>query len=155
MSFDPNSTNPYAASPSTQPTAPKKSNVLMYVLLGIGAVVVIGCCGCAGMMMFGGNAFMQAGMNLVGEQIKPSLQADPVVQEHIGDIKKISMNFTASTQEAQRSQQAGEPQRMVFDVEGTKGKGQIIGTNMEQGGQPRLKNAELRMSTGETYPLTP
>ena len=40
MSFDTNSPNPYAPS-STPPTAPKKSNVLMWVLLAVGFVYVL------------------------------------------------------------------------------------------------------------------
>ncbi len=154
MSFDPNPTNnPYSA--STQPIAPKKSNVLMYVLLGVGAVLVLGCCGCAGAMYWGGDAAMKAAMNVMGEQLKPSLQADPVVQEHVGDIQKLSMNFGASTVETQKAQKGGGQQRMVFDIEGSKGKGQVTG-NVNQGSNPpRLSNGELKMSSGQSYPLTP
>jgi hypothetical protein len=146
MSFDPSTTNPYAA--STPPTAPKKSNVLLYVLGGIGALFLILCIGCIATVIYGGGA----AMNLVGEQLKPSLSADPVVQQHIGDIKTLSMDFGASTMETQRSQEKGGPQRMVFTVEGSKGKGTITGTPLQ--GQNRLTNAELKMSTGETFPLS-
>jgi len=155
MSFDMNSPNPYAPSASTPPTAPKKSNVLMYVLIGVGVTLLVGCCGCGGFLILGGQSMMNSAMNLVGEQIKPTLQADPVVQEHVGEVQKISMNFGASMEETQKSQKAGGAQRMVFDVEGTKGKGKIVGTTDESGPKPRLKNGELRMPTGETFPLTP
>jgi len=151
MSFDMNSPNPYA--PSTQPVAPKKSNVLLYVLGGIGIVFLVCCLGCVGTLWFGGSSLMNAGMNAVGEQMKPSLQRDPVVQEHIGDIKKVTMNFMESTEATQKSQEKGGPQRMVFELEGSKGKGKVTGTPNNQ--EQKLMNGELKMSTGETYPLSP
>ena len=151
MSFDMNSPNPYA--PSTQPVAPKKSNVLLYVLGGIGAVFLILCLGCVGVMWFGGNSLMNAGMSAIGESMKPSLQRDPVIQEHIGDLQKVSMNFGESTTATQKSQEKGGPQRMVFDVEGSKGKGKVTGTPNNQ--EQKLNNGELKMDSGETYPLSP
>lgn len=151
MSFDMNSPNPYAASPSTPPTAPKKSNVLMYVLLGVGAVLLVGCCGCGGLMWWGGN---QA-FNLVASTVKPSLQADPVVQEHVGEIESLSMNIMATGQEAETNKQPQGQERIVFDVKGSKGSGQIVGKVEPDGaGQAKLSNGELRIN-GQTFPLTP
>jgi hypothetical protein len=151
MSFDMNSPNPYAA--STQPVAPKKSNVLLYVLGGIAAVFVICCLGCVGTLWWGGNSLMSAGMAAVGESLKPSLQRDPVVQEHLGDIKKVTMNFMESTEATQKSQEKGGPQRMVFDLEGSKASGKVIGTpnNAEQ----KLNNGELILKDGSKFPLSP
>lgn len=151
MSFDMNSPNPYAA--STPPAAPKKSNVLLYVLGGIAAVFVICCLGCVGTLWWGGNSIMNAGMNAVGESIKPSLQRDPVIQDKLGDLQKVSMNFMESTEATQKSQEKGGPQRMVFDLKGSKAEGKVVGTpnNADQ----KLMNGELIMKDGSKFPLTP
>jgi hypothetical protein len=151
MSFDMNSPNPYAASPSTPPNAPKKSNVLMYVLIGVGVTLLVGCSGCGGLMMWGG---MNA-MNLVASTLKPTLQSDPVIQEHIGDIQSLNMNFVATGQEGEKNKQPAGQERVVFDIKGSKGSGQVVGKVEPAGQQVKLGNGELRMSTGEKFPLTP
>lgn len=150
MSFDPSSTNPYAT--SSQPTAPKKSNVLLYVLLGLGGAAILACCGCGGAMYF----TMQFGLSQAAAQLKPQLQSDPVVQEHVGDISDLGMNIMATGTEAQKNpNQAKGEEKIVFDIKGSKGSGQVVG-QMDQGaGQVRLRNAELRMSSGETFQLSP
>jgi hypothetical protein len=150
MSFDPNSTNPYST--STQPTAPKKSNVLLYVLLGLGGAALLACCGCGGAMYF----VTQAGLSAAADQLKPQLQSDPVVQEHVGEINSLGMNIMATGNEAQKNpKQPGDPDRIVFDIKGNKGSGQVVGELDQGAGQVRLRNAELRMSTGEAFPLSP
>ncbi|QDU31957.1 hypothetical protein ETAA8_71190 [Anatilimnocola aggregata] len=148
MSFDPKSTNPYAPA-STQPVAPKKSNVLLYVLLGIGGVALLVCCSCGGIGYFG---FNQA-LGMVAQQIKPQLQTDPVIQEHIGTIDTLSMNMTKSVSEAEQNKKQGF---LVFDIKGEKGSGIVMGrvdqTNPQQA---RLAEGELRMADGQSFPLTP
>lgn len=146
MSFDPKASNPYA--PSTPPAVPKKSNVLVYVLGGIGVLCLVLCLGCAGFMAYGFSWLGTA----AAEQIKPALRADPVVQEHIGEISSLSTDWVATSEEVQRAKREGGQRRIVFEIEGSKGKGTIIGAPKDNGN--RL-NGELRMSTGETYPLSP
>ena len=64
-------------------TVIKLGGSIMYVLIGVGVTLLVGCCGCGGFLILGGQSMMNSAMNLVGEQIKPTLQADPVVQEHV------------------------------------------------------------------------
>lgn len=152
MSFDPNSGSSFP--PSTPPVAPKKSNVLLYVLLGIGGVALLVCCGCAGTMYFGGSSIMNAALTAAAEEVRPSLAADPVVQEHIGEIESVTVNFSSMMAEAQANQKAGNAeQRMVIDIKGSKANGQAVGV-MDAGPPPKLRNGELRVN-GQTYPLTP
>jgi hypothetical protein len=148
MSFDMNSPNPYAPS-STPPTAPKKSNVLTYVLIGVGAVVLLSCCGCVA-AMFGLGRF---GLNVMAQGVRPTVQNDPVVKEHIGDLQKISTNFMESSEETgKHGNQANK--RFVFDVEGSKGKGKVVGTVIQNGADFRLEDSELRMPSGETHKMS-
>lgn len=150
MSFDPSSTNPYAA--STPPTAPKKSNTLLYVLGGIAAFVIIGCCGCGGLMWWGGTAALQVAAN----QVKPQLAADPVIQEHVGNLQTAEISVQAYISEAgknPRHQQAGRD--IAIKVKGDKGSGLVVcKIDQSNPGQPRVVNGELVLPSGESYPLS-
>jgi hypothetical protein len=151
MSFDPSTTNPYAAA-STPPATPKKSNTLLYVLGGIAAFVIIGCCGCGGLMMYGGNAALQMAAN----QVKPQLAADPVIQQHIGNLQTAEISLQAYIAEAgknARHQQAGRD--IGIKVKGDKGSGLVVcKIDQSNPGQPRVVNAELVMPSGEAFPLS-
>ncbi len=66
----------------SDPPPKKSSNTLMWVLgilgvLGLGTLAV--CCG-------GGYMMYSWGTNLIAEEMKPRLQNDPSIQEHIGEI---------------------------------------------------------------------
>lgn len=141
------SPNPYAAQMGTPP--PKRSLLWLWILLGVAGVLVLICCGCMGLAYFGGGKAMNATMDLVGREIRPSLEADPVIQEHIGEIQSLSGDFGATIQESQKSGNQGE---MVFNIRGTKGEGVVIGKPDQEA--KRLEDGRLRMSTGEEFPLT-
>lgn len=150
MSFDPNPNNPYAA--STQPVAPKKSNVLLYVMLGIGGALVAICCGCGGMGYF---AF-QKGIQQAATAVRPQLQADPAVMEHIGNLDTVSVDMGGLMSEVQKNPQRHQGRNMAFKVKGDKGQGIVIGRLDQQGaGQARIGEGELIMPSGEMFPLTP
>ena len=150
MSFDPNSPNPYAAS-STQPTTPKKSNTLMYVLLGVGGILLLSCAGCIGLMYFGANAAFK----MVGTKVKPQLQADPVVQQHIGTLSKVDLSIPAFVTEFEKNKSKHSGRDICFKVEGDKGKGLIMcRIDQSDPNNPRVVNAELCMENGEYHKLT-
>lgn len=144
---DPN--NPYGASSTMQPPPPKKSNTWLWILLGVGGVLILGCCGCAGLMYFGGQQAMNAGMSVIATQLRPKLAEDPVVQQHIGEIQSLEGDFGASIQESNASGSQGE---LVFNIKGTKGEGVIIGKPAN--GNASLENGRLRLKSGEEFPLT-
>jgi hypothetical protein len=150
MSLDPNTPNPYAA--STPPTAPKKSNTLLYVLGGIAVFFVIACCGCGGLAYWGGTFALKA----AAEQVKPQLAADPVIQEHIGNLQTAEISVQAYVAEATknpRHQQAGRD--IGIKVTGDKGTGLVVcKIDQSNPGQPRVTNAELVLPSGEAYPLS-
>jgi hypothetical protein len=133
----------------TPPPPPKKSMLWLWILLGVGGVLVLICCGCMGLAYFGGGKAMNATMDIVGKEIRPSLDADPVIQEHVGEIQSLSGDFSATIQESQNTGRQGE---MVFRIKGSKGEGVVIGRPNQV--DMRLEDGHLRMSTGEEFPLT-
>ncbi|WP_254512185.1 hypothetical protein [Anatilimnocola floriformis] len=149
MSFDPNSPNPYAAS-STQPTTPKKSNTLLYVLLGVGGVLLLSCAGCIGLGVYG---FGQIG-NVLTPKIQPQLQADPVVQEHIGNMTQCEWTITGLVQEVEKNKARHAGRDSAFKVKGDKGEGLVVGKLEPNGENPRLINAELVLPNGEFHKLS-
>lgn len=151
MSFDPNATNPYSASnPSTPPTTPKKSNTLLYVLGGIGAFLLLVCCGCGGLSMY----FANFGLGQVAAQVKPQLASDPVIQEHIGNLQSTEISFQSIAEAAQNAEHQRAGRDMGVRVKGDKGSGLVVG-KMDQSNpsQARIRNAVLVLPSGESYPL--
>lgn len=142
--------NPYGAGNTMQP-APKKSNTWLWILLGVGGVLLIGCCGCMGAMAMFGKTAMDAGMGMVAQQIRPGLDNDPVVQEHLGEIEEMNWNLMAT---GEANQNNGGQDVLVWDVKGTKGEGQIIGALDQTGGTAKLKNGKLKMKSGEEFNLS-
>lgn len=152
MSFDMNSPNPYAA--STQPTAPKKSNVLLYVLLGIGGVLLLTCCGCGGVIWYGWNTGMSQISAAVAKIVRPSLQADPVIQEQIGELQSVEWELGSLVEETKKDPKRHQGRNMALRVKGPKGEGIVIGRFDQTGPDSGdLKNAEL-LKGGTWYPLS-
>lgn len=150
MSFDMNSPNPYA--PSTQPVAPKKSNVLLYVLLSIGGVLLLGCCGCAGFAYFAYNT----GVKQVAQSVRPQLQADPAVQEHIGNLNSAEVDVGAAFSELKKDPDKHRGRSMAIRVKGDKAEGIVLG-RLDQTGpnSARMADAVLIMPNGDTHSLAP
>lgn len=143
--------NPYASLGGPGTTQPPKRgpNVLLWVLGIGGGVVLLLCCGCIGAGYFGFTGVMGFMEGMVRSQFKD----DPVIVEHIGEIQTVKTNFTATGEEKQRNPQPGR-NVLVFDVTGTKGSGQIVGTQVQAPQQDLvLENARLRKD-GKEYPLS-
>ncbi len=104
------SSSQYTPGPYLNPQPPQQSNtVLWWVLgvlgvLGIGSIVV--CCG-------GGYAMYHYGTQFLADTIKPQIENDPAIEEHIGEITAMPLNFS----ETQKHQ---NDNIIVFDVQGTK-----------------------------------
>ena len=113
----PGTPNPFAPSPTYQPA--KKSNVWLWILLGVGGLGLLVCCGCGGLMYIG---ITQAGRPLMAQ-----LNADPTAQQHLGKVSSVPMMDIMATGEA--AQKHGPPpagrQLVVFKVTGDKGSGQV------------------------------
>ncbi len=114
--------NPYPYQPPGQfsdpygPPQPKSNSSIIWIVgivigvIGLGGLLACGCCG--GLTFFG--------MNVAADQVADSLRDNPVVVEHLGEIKECNWNVGESFQH-------DDDDVMVFDVEGSQGSGKIIG----------------------------
>ena len=135
-----NTGSPYAAGPSQN--VPPKSNALWWILGILGVLTVGGIFVCCG----GGYFMFRFGTQAVADAVKSSISADPVIQEHIGNITDISMNLTATGA-------AGGGDKMVLDIKGDKGTGQV---EVVMGGNPggqSVQSCDLILPNGERIPL--
>jgi len=132
--------NPFAGGQSPYQQQPKSSLLWLWILLGVGGVGLLVCCGCGGLGMLG--------VSMAGSQMAARLNADPVVQEHLGTVTSATMDVMGTGEESQR---AGGRNVIVFDVVGDKGTGKVIA---DQAPAPeQFKNARLRLPSGEEFQL--
>jgi hypothetical protein len=137
--------NPFATTPMNYPP-PRRSRAWLWILLGIGGLGAAMCCGCAGMGWFAAST----GFNMMAEDLKGKLNADPVAQEHLGTIKNVEMDFIASIKATEKR---GGEQVFLFHVEGSKGKADVIGNQPTQGTQS-IRNPKLILPGGEEINLS-
>lgn len=143
--------NPYASMGGAgMSPQPRRGGSVWPWVLGIGGgVVLLLCCGCGLFGYFGFTGVMGVLEGMVRDQIKD----DPVIVQHIGELQSVKTNLTATGEEKQRNPQPGR-NVLVFDVKGTKGSGQVVGTQV-QAPEPGLvlENARLRKD-GQEFPLS-
>ena len=141
---NPSGSNPYGQSPYQSPGAPgpdpygpkPASRFWMYAFFGLigGGIALCGCCGIGGFVGFGALG------GILSNHVSESLAGNPVIEEHIGTITKCEWNFSDSIEHADDDIQ-------VFDVEGTKGKGQIFGV-LSEGEDEALTSGTLHTEQG-------
>jgi hypothetical protein len=144
--WQPSSGNPqpYATPQSFGPYAPKPSgsNLWAWVLLGVGGVAVVCCCG-------GGIAVGMLGMNIISTEIGDKLRDNPKFREHIGELKDISVDFVASAAK-------DDEDTFVYNVKGDKGSGVVtVKHTTDDDGNEQIVEASLRMSDGKQVQLVP
>ena len=132
--------NPFGPAPSYQPP-PKKSNAWLWILLGVGGVVVMGCLCCGGFMWFG--------FGLVGQQISAKLNSDPTAQQHLGTVSSATVDFVATGEVNQGK--AGGDQYMVFAVKGDKGSGKVKAK--QSADKQSFQDATLMLPGGQEFKL--
>jgi hypothetical protein len=137
--------NPFAASASTYQQPPKKSNVWLYILLGVGGAGLLVCCGCGGF----GYMMMGEGFKVFEQNLQAQLSASPAAQEHLGEIQSVKMNFMEGVA---RTEKRGGQQTMVFNVVGSKGSAEVYGDQPPFGGQA-IMNPIIVLPSGQEIPV--
>ena len=127
------------------PYAPRRKKsgcgiVALVVGLVVGCGVLAALC-CGGLFLFGTRT--------VAEQVKTDLRGNPVIEEHLGPIDTIELDWIAS-------QNAPGEDEFVFDVEGPKGTGRIqVVTETVDAETEDVVSGTLELPNGETYDLFP
>jgi hypothetical protein len=111
------------------------------IVLIVVVVLVIGLCACgAGALYFGLDTIQ----SVAGEELKEQLVGNPVLEEELGEDFTMEMDIMETANRAQKNPDQAE--RIVFNVEGSKGKGKLIA---EPGsGRNELRNVQLEMEDG-------
>lgn len=107
-------------------------------LLGMGGLT---CCGCGGLMWFG--------LNVQADELKASLKGNPVIEEHIGEITDLSIDFGETIGH-------DGSETTVCRVKGTKGSGKIVGeTTANELNNEVFRSGELILPDGTKHDLFP
>ena len=128
--------NQYQPPHSPSPTKGKSNKTLVILIL------VLICCGCLGGLTY-------FGVDIVSSEVENQVRNHPMIKAEIGEIKSFDMSLT-------KSAHIREDDVFVFDVQGTKGDGEVtakIFTNSE--GMEEIIRASLKTSTGKTMSLIP
>lgn len=117
----------------------QRGRALWWVLGGLVALLVL----VVGLVV--GAGFWA--VNLLKSELQATLQDAPAVQEHIGTIDSLSIDFGATAQ-------AGRENYFILDVAGERGRGvvrAVFFTGMQEGA---LGGGELELEDGRILPLS-
>ena len=132
---------PYGYFPQPPPPPPQRSGRrVMWILVGIGAVVVVLiCAGVVGLAFFG--------MNVIETEVRNQVRDDPVLVEHIGQIESFDADLTESGA-------IEDEDTFVYRVKGTKGSGVLTVRHVtDDNGDEVVKSAKLRLPDGKVIEL--
>ncbi|MEC9095050.1 MAG: hypothetical protein VX776_00375 [Planctomycetota bacterium] len=134
--------NQYQPPQLPSPTKGKSNKTLVILILVlVGGFFLICCGGLGGLTYFG--------LDIVSSEVENQVRNHPTIKSEIGEIKSFDMSLT-------KSAHIREDDVFVFDVQGTKGDGEVtakIFTNSE--GMEEIIRASLKTSTGRTMSLIP
>lgn len=117
--------NQYGYQPQAAP--PKSGGALKVILIIVGVLIIL-CCGSAGIAIY----MFYTGVTAVGaEVVKMAVTETPEANEAVGEIQSVKVNLADQSAE----------------VVGSKGKGTV---NIRKDGE----GADLKMSDGRVIPLT-
>lgn len=119
--------------------------VILGVVVGLPTLIIGGavltCCG-------GGAGLVYFGLDVVAEQVADDLRDHPVIQEQLGGIDEIDVDFTASAA-------ADGDEEFVFKVKGPKGSGTLTARTIStDDGREQVERATLRTDKG-TFEIVP
>jgi len=118
-----------------------RPRTLLIVLAVIGGLALVGCLGFVGLVFLGKSLFM--------DQAMATLNRNPVILQHVGEISEMEINWTRSGLEEDLNV-------CVYDVKGVKGTGIVTAEFIAiDADTEALASGELELSSGETYDLFP
>jgi len=144
--------NPQSAFSADQPPhhqpPRKKSNPWLWVLGTLGVLTLVGAAVCCG----GGYFLFQKAQEMIGDQIKTQVADDPTIQEHIGDITSVEMNYSQTAAALEQT-----PDAIAFNIEGNKGTGILVVQQDKSapGETFSLRSADLILPNGDRHQLIP
>lgn len=139
-----NQPQPYASPGAFQPYSqpPPSSNWWLWILLGLGGLTAVCCCG-------GGIGIVNFGMDIVAEEVAGLLRDNPKFREHIGELQDMSVDWPASIA-------ADDDDTFVYSVKGDKGSGKITVKHVtNDDGEEEILEASLRLSDGTKVQIVP
>jgi hypothetical protein len=93
-------------------------------------------------------ALVGFGWKLYSDEVQRVLQDEPAIQEHIGTISSMDLDFSATTDEDLSSDQ------FVWDLEGDRGKGRVLVELItEEDGGESLSAGTLTLPDGREFAL--
>lgn len=132
-------------SDSAMPTQPAKSSSgLKVVLIVVAVIVLLGLLACGGML-----ALVYFGFNQMNTALRDEVETKQVVQDEIGDITAIKMDWGDTSK---RAEAGGNNQTLSYSIEGNKGSGHLLVEAGQTGSKP-FKSLTLVTSDGQEIPL--
>lgn len=136
---DPSQSNSMGG-PGSGPPPKKKWPWIVGTILGLGFLSMLVCCGVAY------YAYSQiGGLSAVFEPVKAELNQMADVNDEVGEIETMSMNFGDTVTEAEKN-----PDFIVFDLKGTTGSAQVAVKVSDDGG---VEEAVLILPDGTRKPV--
>ena len=117
----------------------------IWAAVGIGATLLILLC-CGG----GGYALWQAGKGAVATAVRDDLAGNPVLNEQLGGITSLELDFMASVQPPNDASDV-----YVFDAVGPKGTGRLVVDTDDRGPVVTVESGALTLPDGTVHDLFP
>jgi hypothetical protein len=138
--YDPHRPGGAGPAPGPQygyPPPPNKSRKkLLWVLLGVGGLlIVLVCGGVIGLVYFGAN--------VIEAEIRNQVRDNPVLVKHVGQVESFEVNLTESAA-------INDDDTFVYHVKGSKGSGVLTVKHItDDNGDEVVQSAELRLPDGK------
>lgn len=146
-SWPPPPANPSPYAPSAPdpygPLPPRKSSLLwLWILLGVGGIGLLVCCG--GLVAVG--AF---GLNVMSAEVAEQVRDVPAFREHIGELESLDVDFVATSAK-------GDEETFVYNAKGTKGTGVLTVKQItDDDFNEVIEEAKLRLPDGREVQIIP
>ena len=140
--------NPYAAQPIEPPRRSWGCGWILLLVALLGGMPLVCCGACGGVVMLG--------LDVVEDEIVADLNTDPVIRQHLGEVKSAELHLWDSIMEEVKHPTAeDEDSWYVFDVEGARAKGRVIGKSVtNQNDEEELHEGRLILKGGQEFKLS-